>query len=351
MAIKLRGTHTPLNFVPETYNDMYKLLAQVYQEQLIELLRTSCPTRYIPVAESARQHKTMTQQAALIQFLQAFASNNKKLLAEESEQQGKTIQEAALTAPDPDMHPVWSDASSPTATTLLHQAGKRRRRSSMAFVDSAPLGSSAQGTSTGRCPSAAAVCADTTANNSIALGLTMPAAPQLVGAPGVSLGVYKGRARPAGRGWTEADALWEQAEQEQEGGGGNGEAMLPSSSHDTAEQDSEAQENNQGGRLLPDAGSNAWCADSSVWDPRRVEADVVGDAPRRQYTRAVEEVEEEEAGEEQLAMEPASWPPSLQASGQPAVSSFRQRLQLLLSQQRCAAPSECAASAAASWDD
>ncbi|KAJ9520072.1 hypothetical protein QJQ45_030131 [Haematococcus lacustris] len=391
MAIKLRGTHTPLNFVPETYNDMYKLLAQVDQEQLIELLRTSCPTRYTPVAESARQHKTMTQQAALIQFLQAFASNNKKLLAEESEQQGRTIQEAALAAPDPDMHPDWSDASSPTATILLHQAGqplappsaaapgeadcsvealgwpcdaaagseasaslppgKRPRRSSMAFVDSAPLGSSAQGTSTGRCPSAAAVCADTTANNSIALGLTMPAAPQLVGAPGVSLGVYKGRARPAGRGWTEADALWEQAEQEQEGGGGNGEAMLPSSSHDTAEQDSEAQENNQGGRLLPDAGSNAWCADSSVWDPRRVEADVVGDAPRRQYTRAVEEVEEEEAGEEQLAMEPASWPPSLQASGQPAVSSFRQRLQLMLSQQRCAAPSECAASAAASWDD
>ncbi|KAJ9520254.1 hypothetical protein QJQ45_030278 [Haematococcus lacustris] len=468
MAIKLRGMHTPLNFVPETYNDMYKLLAQVDQAQLIELLQAFSRTRNTALAEVARQHTRMAWWAGsearpmgydvaarldsglkavlLIQLLRAFASNNKKLLAEAGRQQGSAIQEAGLAAGDLDMHPDWSDASSPTATILLHQAGqplappsaaapgeadcsvealgwpcdaaagseaaaslppgKRPRRSSMAFVGSAPLGSSGQGTSTGRCPSAAAVCADTTASKTRnAPGLTPPGASQLVGAPGVSLGVYKGRARPAGRGWREADALWEQAEQEQEGGGGDGEAMLPSSSSsDTAEQDSEAQENNQGGRLLPDAGSNAWCADSSVWDPRRVEADVVGDAPSRQYTRAVEEaveeeeeeeaveeveeeeaaveeveeeeeavkeveeeeeaveeveeeeeaveeVEEEEAAVEgQLAMEPASWPPSLQASGQPAVSSFRQRLL----QAEAAAPAVSTAlrcTTAASWDD
>ncbi|GFH06543.1 hypothetical protein HaLaN_01191 [Haematococcus lacustris] len=178
------------------------------------------------------------------------------------------------------MHPDWSDASSPTATTRPRQAagsdaaaslppGKRPRRSAMALIGSAPLGSSAQGTSTRRCPSAAAGCADTTASNTNAVGMTLPAAPQLVGAPGVSLGVSKGRARPAGRGWAEADALWEQAEQVHEGGGGDGEAMLPGSRRDTAEQDSDAQENNQVGKLLPDAGSNVWYADSSEWGPRQ----------------------------------------------------------------------------------
>ncbi|KAL6761090.1 hypothetical protein V8C86DRAFT_970230 [Haematococcus lacustris] len=351
MAIKLRGMHTPLNF-SKTYNDMYELLAQMEQPLLLKLLR-------------------------------AYACKNKKLLAEAGRQQGSTIQEAALTAPDPAMHPVWSDASSPTATTRPRQAGqpltppsaaarakakcsieargwpcdaagsdaaaslppsKRPRRSGMALVGSAPLGSSGQGTSTGRCPSAAA---DTTASNTVALGLTQPAAPQLVGAPGVSLGVYKGRARPAGRGWAEADALWEQAEQVHEGGGPDGEAMLPGSHHATAGQDSDAQENNQVCRLLPNAVSNAWYADSSEWEPKRAEADVAGHALGGQYTRAVEE----EAGEGQPAVAPASWSPPMQVTGQPAVSSFRQRLQLLLSQQRCTAPSECAASAAASLDD
>ncbi|GFH09051.1 AP2-domain-containing protein, partial [Haematococcus lacustris] len=286
MAIKLRGMHTPLNFVPETYNDMYELLAQMEQPLLLELLR-------------------------------AFNRKNKKLLAEAGRQQGCTIQEAGLTARDPAMHPDLSDASSPTATTLPRQAGqppappsaaapgeaqcsveapgwpcdaagseaaaslppsKRPRRPAMALIGSAPLGSSAQGTSTRRCPSAAAVCADTTASNSNALGMTLPAAPQLVGAPGVSLGVSKGRARPASRGWAEADALWEQAEHVHEGGGGDGEAMLPGSSHATAGQDSDAQEDNQVGRLLPDAGSNVWYADSSEWGPRQVEADVAGHA-------------------------------------------------------------------------
>ncbi|KAJ9520228.1 hypothetical protein QJQ45_030184, partial [Haematococcus lacustris] len=286
MAIKCRGMHTPLNFVSKTYNDMYELLAQMEQPLLLKLLR-------------------------------AYACKNKKLLAEAGRQQGSTIQEAALTAPDPAMHPDWSDASSPTATTRPRQAGqplappsaaarakakcsiealgwpcdaagsdaaaalppgKRPRRSAMALVGSAPLGSSAQGTSTGRCPSAAAVCADTTASNTVALGLTQPAAPQLVGAPGVSLGVYKGRARPASRGWAEADALWEQAEQVHEGGGGDGKAMLPGSHHATAGQDSDAQENNQVCRLLPNAVSNAWYADSSEWGPKRAEADVAGHA-------------------------------------------------------------------------
>ncbi|KAJ9519579.1 hypothetical protein QJQ45_000670 [Haematococcus lacustris] len=355
MAIKFHGMHTPLNFVPETYNGMYNLLALVDQPMLLHLLR-------------------------------AFSRKNKKLLAKAGRQQGSTIQEAALTDPDPDMHPDWSDASSPTASTLPRQAGqplappsaaapgeaqcsieapgwpcdaagseaaaslppgKRPRRSAMALVGSAPLGSSAQGTSTRRCPSAAAACADTTASTTNAPGMTLLAASKLVGARVVSLAVYKGRVRPAGRGWAEADALWEQAEQVHEGGGGDGEAMLPSSSHDTAGQDSDDQESNQVGRLLPDAGSNASCADSSEGGPRRAEEDVAGHALGGQYTRAVEE----EAGEGQPAMKPASWPPSMQATRQPAVSSHRQRLQLLLSQQRCAASSECAASAAASWDD
>ncbi|KAJ9531621.1 hypothetical protein QJQ45_021781 [Haematococcus lacustris] len=275
MAIKLRGMYSPLNFVPETYNGMYKLLAQV-------------------------------DQPLLIQFFRAFARNKKKLLAKAGRQQGSTIREASLAAPDPAMHPDWSDAASPNATTLSRQAGqplapasaaargetdcsveaigwpchatgsdaaaslppgKRLRRSAMAFVDSAPLGSSAQGTSTGRCPSAAAGCADTTAGNTTTVELTPLAAVQLKDSSVVRLGVYKGRARPAGRGWVEADALWEQAEQVYEGGGGDGEAMLPSSSHHTAEQDSEAQEDNQVCRLLPDAGSTAWCADSSEWGP------------------------------------------------------------------------------------
>ncbi|KAJ9530992.1 hypothetical protein QJQ45_001001 [Haematococcus lacustris] len=354
MAIKLRGMYSPLNFVPETYNGMYQLLAQV-------------------------------DQPLLIQFFRAFASNKKKLLAKAGRQQGSTIQEAALVAPDPDMHPDWSDAASPNATTLSRQAGqplapasaaargetecsdeaigwpchatgsdaaaslppgKRPRRSAVAFVDSAPLGSSAQGTSTGRCPSAAAGCADTTASNTTTVELTPLAAVQLIDSSVVS----KGRARPAGRGWAEAGARWEQAGQVYEGGGGDGEAMLPSSSHHTAEQDSEAQEDNQVCRLLPDAGSTAWCADSSEWGPRRGEAGVAGRATSRHHMRAIDE-EQEEAGEGQAAMTPASLPPSLQATGQPAVSSYRQRLQLLLSQQRCSAPSECAASAAASWDD
>ncbi|KAJ9520046.1 hypothetical protein QJQ45_029986, partial [Haematococcus lacustris] len=359
MAIKLRGMHTPLNFVSKTYNDIYELLTQMEQPLLIQLLR-------------------------------AFSRKNKKLLAEAGRQQGSTIQEAALTAPDPAMHPVWSDASSPTATTLPRQAGqplappsaaarakakcsieargwpcdaagsdaaaslppsKRPRRSAMALISSAPLGSSAQGTPTRRCPSAAAGCADTTASTTNAVGMTLPAAPQLVGAPGVSVGVSKGRARPASRGWAEADALWEQAEQVHEGGGDDGEAMLPSSHHDTAGQDCDAQENNQVGSLLPDAGSNAWYPDSSGWGPRRgwgprqVEADVAGHALGVQYTRAAEE--EEEAWEGQPAMKPASWLPSMQVTRQPAVSSHRQRLQLLLSQKHCAAQSECATS----WDD
>ncbi|KAJ9531790.1 hypothetical protein QJQ45_021939 [Haematococcus lacustris] len=358
MAIKLRGMYSPLNFVPETYNGMYQLLAQV-------------------------------DQPLLIQFFRAFASNKKKLLAKAGRQQGSTIQEAALVAPDPDMHPDCSDAASPNATTLSRQAGqplapasaaacgetdcsfeaigwpchatgsdaaaslppgKRPRRSAVAFVDSAPLGSSAQGTSTGRCPSAAAGCADTTASNTTTLKLTPLAAVQLKDSSVVRLGVYKGRARPAGRGWVEADALWEQAKQVYEGGGGDAGAMLPSSSHATAEQDSEAQEDNQVCRLLPDAGSTAWCADSSEWGPRRGEAGVAGRATSRHHMRAIEE-EQEEAGEGQAAMTPASLSPSLQATEQPAVSSYRQRLQLLLSQQRCPAPSECASPAAASWDD
>ncbi|KAL6761102.1 hypothetical protein V8C86DRAFT_3089154 [Haematococcus lacustris] len=41
MAIKLCGMHTPLNFVPDTYNNMYKLMALVDQALLIELLRRS----------------------------------------------------------------------------------------------------------------------------------------------------------------------------------------------------------------------------------------------------------------------------------------------------------------------
>ncbi|GFH15079.1 hypothetical protein HaLaN_11241, partial [Haematococcus lacustris] len=40
-------------------------------------------------------------------------------------------------------------------------------------------------------------------------------------------------------------ALVDQAEQVHEGGGGGGEAMLHGTSHDTAEQDCDAQENNQ----------------------------------------------------------------------------------------------------------
>ncbi|KAL6761103.1 hypothetical protein V8C86DRAFT_970723 [Haematococcus lacustris] len=318
MAIKFHGMHTPLNFVSKTYNDMYELLALVDQPMLSPLLR-------------------------------AFACKNKKLLAEAGRQQGSTIQEAALTAPDPAMHPDWSDASSPTATTLPRQAGqplappsaaapgeaqcsvealgwpcdaagseaaaalppgKRPRRSAMALVGSAPLGSSAQGTSTRRCPSAAAACADTTASTTNAPGMTLLAASKLVGARVVSLAVYRGRAR-----------------QQQAG------------------EDSDDQESNQVGRLLPDTGSNAWYADSIIWGPRRTEPDVAGQAVGGQYTRAVDE----EAGEVQVAMKPASWPPSFQVTGQPVVSSYRQRLQLLLRQQRCAAPSECAASAAASW--
>ncbi|KAJ9520227.1 hypothetical protein QJQ45_030182, partial [Haematococcus lacustris] len=362
MAIKFHGMHTPLNFVPETYNDIYKLMAMVDQALLIELLRAFSRIRNKLLAESARQHKRMTCEAGskamamgddvatrfdsaldtvlrhasvphadrgcggacemqvrdlmaiklrgmytplnfvpetyngiqdlvalvdqpmLLHLLRAFARKNKKLLAEAGRQQGSTIQEAALTAPDPDMHPVWSDASSPTATTLPCQAGqplappsaaapgeaecsieapgwpcdaagsdaasslppgKRPRRSSMAFVGSAPLGSSAQGTSTGRCPSAAAACADTTAGHH----------------------------------------------------SGDGEAMLPSSSHDAAVQDSDDQENNQVGRLLPDAGSNAWCADSSEGGPRRAEEDVAGHVLGVQSGRAIEE--EEDAGEGQ----------------------------------------------------
>ncbi|KAJ9519577.1 hypothetical protein QJQ45_000669 [Haematococcus lacustris] len=431
MAIKTRGMQAPLNFVPETYNDMYELLAQVDQALLLELLQAFNRTRNKLLAESAWQQQRMAshadkgcgtacetqahdlmaiklrgmhtplnfvsktyndiyellvqmEQPLLIQLLRAFSRKNKKLLAEAGRQQGSTIQEAALTAPDPAMHPVWSDASSPSATTLPRQAGqplappsaaarakakcsieargwpcdaagsdaaaslppsKRPRRSAMALVGSAPLGSSAQGTSTRRCPSAAAGCADTTASTTNAVGMTLPAAPQLVGAPGVSVGVSKGRARPASRGWAEADALWEQAKQVHEGGGDDGEAMLPGSRRVTAEQDSDAQENNQVGRLLPDAGSNAWYPDSSGWGPRRgwgprqVEADVAGHALGVQYTRAAEE-EEEEAWEGPPAMKPASWSPSIQATRQPAVSSHRQRLQLLLSQKHCAAPSE-----------
>ncbi|KAJ9519578.1 hypothetical protein QJQ45_000671 [Haematococcus lacustris] len=402
MAIKLHGMHTPLNFVPETYNDIYKLMAMVDQALLIELLWAFSRIRNKLLVESARQHKRMTCEAGseamamgddvatrfdsamdvvlrhdsvrdlmaiklrgmytplnfvpetyngvqdlvalvdqpmLLHLLRAFARKNLKLLAKAGRQQGSTIQEAALTDPDPAMHPDWSDASSPTAPTLQHQAGqplappsaaapgeaqcsveargwpcdaagseaaaslppgKRSRRSAMALIGSAPLGSSGQGTSTGRCPSAAAACADTTASTTAALGLTQPAAPQLVGAHVVSLGVSKGRVRPAGRGWAEADALWKQADQVHEGGGGDSEAMLPSSSHDAAEQDSDAQENNQVGRLLPDAGSNAWYADSSEGGPRRAEEDVAGHVLGVQSGRAIEE--EEDAGEGQPAL-------------------------------------------------
>ncbi|KAJ9505218.1 hypothetical protein QJQ45_013413 [Haematococcus lacustris] len=418
MVIKIRGMHTPLNFVPETYTDMYALLDQVDQALLNELLRAFSRTRNKILSDLARQQQRMTWEAAqealnltmsadwtdgsmrvaamfdsaleallhhnsvrdlmaikfhgmhtplnfvpetyngmynllalvdqpmLLHLLRAFSRKNKKLLAEAGRQQGSTIQEAALTDPDPDMHPDWSDASSPTATTLPCQAGqplappsaagrgeaqcsieapgwpcdaagseaaaslppsKRPRRPAMVLIGSAPLGSSAQGTSTRRCPSAAAVCADTTASTTNAPGMTLLAASQLVGAHVVSLAVYKGRVRPAGRGWAEADALWEQAEQVHEGGGGDGEAMSPGSHHATAGQDSDAQENNQDGRLLPDAGSNAWYPDSSEWGPRRADPDVAGHALGGQYTRAVEE----DAGEGQPALrqyDPATRP-------------------------------------------
>ncbi|KAJ9505223.1 hypothetical protein QJQ45_030178, partial [Haematococcus lacustris] len=261
MAIKFHGMHTPLNFVPETYYDIYKLMAMVDQALLIELLWAFSRIRNKLLAESARQHKRMTCEAGskimamgddvatrfdsaldtvlchasvphadkgcgaacevqvrdlmaiklrgmhtplnfvpetyngiqdlvalvdqpmLLHLLRAFARKNKKLLAEAGRQQGSTIQEAALTDPDPDMHPDWSDASSPTATTLPCQAGqplappsaagrgeaqcsvealgwpcdaagseaaaslppsKRSRRPAMALIGSAPLGSSAQ---------------------------------------------------------------------------------------------------------------------------------------------------------------------------------------------------------------
>ncbi|KAJ9520041.1 hypothetical protein QJQ45_029987 [Haematococcus lacustris] len=58
----------------------------------------------------------------LLHLLRAFSHNNKELLAKAGRQQGSTIQKGALTDPDPDMHPSWSDASSPTATTLPCQA-------------------------------------------------------------------------------------------------------------------------------------------------------------------------------------------------------------------------------------
>ncbi|GFH20440.1 hypothetical protein HaLaN_17564 [Haematococcus lacustris] len=324
MAIKLRGMHTPLNFVSETYKDMYELLARVDQI--------------------------------------------KTLLAESGRQQGSIIREAALATPDPDVRPDLSNASSPTATTLPRQSrqplapssaagrakakcsiealgwtcdaagaeaaaslppGKRPKCSAMAVIDSGSLGNNVQGTSTGRCPSAAAACADTTASKTRhALGLTLLAASQLVGASVVGLAV----------GWAEADALWEQAEQvHEEGGGGDVRPCCPAATTTQL-------------RKIPTprrTNSNAQYADSSKWGARRVGADVAGHAQSGQYTRATEQ---EEAGEGQLAMEPASWSPSTQATRQPAASSYRQRLQLLLCQQRCAAPSECTASAAASWD-
>ncbi|GFH13933.1 AP2/ERF domain-containing protein, partial [Haematococcus lacustris] len=72
MAIKLRGMHTPLNFVPETYSDMCELLAQVDQVAGWWVM-------------SARQQQRMDW-------------------------------EAALEASDPTMGIDWEDAA-PTATT------------------------------------------------------------------------------------------------------------------------------------------------------------------------------------------------------------------------------------------
>ncbi|GFH06544.1 AP2/ERF domain-containing protein, partial [Haematococcus lacustris] len=65
MAIKLRGMHTALNFVPETYSDMYELLAQVDQALLLELLQANSRTRNKLLAESARQQQRMALEAAL----------------------------------------------------------------------------------------------------------------------------------------------------------------------------------------------------------------------------------------------------------------------------------------------
>ncbi|GFH23372.1 uncharacterized protein HaLaN_20975 [Haematococcus lacustris] len=69
MAIKLRGMHTPLNFVPKTYNDMYKLLAQVDQALLVELLRAYSRAKK---AKMARQQQRMTLEAALVHDLMAI---------------------------------------------------------------------------------------------------------------------------------------------------------------------------------------------------------------------------------------------------------------------------------------
>ncbi|KAL6761107.1 hypothetical protein V8C86DRAFT_971184 [Haematococcus lacustris] len=63
MAIKLHGMHTPLNFVPETYNDIYRLMAMVDQALLIELLWAFSRIRNKLLAELARQHKRMTCEA------------------------------------------------------------------------------------------------------------------------------------------------------------------------------------------------------------------------------------------------------------------------------------------------
>ncbi|KAL6761093.1 hypothetical protein V8C86DRAFT_970438 [Haematococcus lacustris] len=89
MAIKTRGMQAPLNFVPETYNDMYELLAQV-------------------------------DQALLLELLQAFNRTRNKLLAESAWQQQRMACEAALAASDPTMGTDCEDAA-PTATTLSCQ--------------------------------------------------------------------------------------------------------------------------------------------------------------------------------------------------------------------------------------
>ncbi|KAJ9519978.1 hypothetical protein QJQ45_014706, partial [Haematococcus lacustris] len=289
MAIKCRGINTTLNFSPETYSDMHELLALVDQPLLIELLR-------------------------------AFSRNNGKFLAETARNQQKTSQEAALKATAPVMSPDWSDAS-PTATTLLCQPGQilaphsaagrgmamgngaakwsdeahgwpvdgavseaarrqrgstfsgKRHRSFGHGSDSASLGSDGQGTFAGRSSAADAYAEPMAGYTGSALEQSLLAASQLVGASVVGLGVFRGRARPAGRGPTEADAAWEEAEPVNEEGGGYGEAMLASGHCYTAEQDDGAQDYSQTGehgRLILSVGNQGY-ASSLPLMPGRVQ--------------------------------------------------------------------------------
>ncbi|GFH06548.1 AP2/ERF domain-containing protein, partial [Haematococcus lacustris] len=92
MAIKLRGMHTPLNFVPETYSDMCELLAQVDQVAGWWVM-LCCMWRV--------SHTPM----------------HCELLVESTRQQQRMDWEAAIEASDPTMGIDWEDAA-PTATTL-----------------------------------------------------------------------------------------------------------------------------------------------------------------------------------------------------------------------------------------